>query len=80
MKANLDVTPHLQLDFDPSKFNVGDAAKAIEELLGKLGCTECGRLSVHIQALEDPDWLALDGIGSLRQVTQVQDRAILFGR
>lgn len=80
MKATMDVTPHLQLDFDPAKFDVNDAAKAIEELLGKLGCTACGRLSVHIQALEDPEWLVLDGIGSLREVTQLHDRAVVFGR
>lgn len=80
MKANIDVVPHLQLDFDPAKFDVNDVARAIEELLGRLGCTACGRLSVHLQALEDPEWLALDGIGSLREVRQIHDHALVFGR
>ena len=80
MKATMDVTPHLQLDFDPATFDVNDAAKAIEKLLGKLGCEGCGRLSVHIQAIEDPDWLELDAITSLRSVTPAQDRVLVFGR
>lgn len=80
MKANIDVIPHLQLDFDPATFEVHDAAKAIEELLGRLGCTACGRLSVHLQVLEDPEWLALDGIGSLREIRQIPERTVVFGR
>lgn len=80
MKANIDLTPHLKLDFDPSGFKVDDVAKAIEDLMGKLGCTGCGRLSVHIQALEDPEWVRLDGIPSLREVTLLPERALFFGR
>jgi len=56
--------PYL-LDFAPDA-SVNDMAEALKRIMGRLGCTACGRLSVHIRAIDDPVMNELSEIGSLR--------------
>ncbi len=72
-------TPALLLDFDPVRLDVDDVAEALKKILGKLGCPGCGRLSVHIKAVEDPEWEILREVPSLRNVSPIQDRVVLAG-
>ena len=72
-------TPTLLLDFDPDRFEIKHVAVALEKILGKLGCPGCGRLSIHIQALEDPEWVQLNEIESLRTVTAIEPQIVLTG-
>lgn len=73
-------TPTLLLDFDADRFEIKHVAVALEKILGKLGCPNCGRLSLHIQALEDPEWSELKDVESLRSVISIEPQIVLSGQ
>lgn len=73
-------TPTLLLDFDADRFEVKHVAVALEKILGKLGCPGCGRLSVHIQAVEHPEWGQLREIESLRSVISIEPQIVITGQ
>ena len=61
----------LLLDFAPDA-TVEDFDAALKLILGRVGCLACGRLSVHLRAVDpDPELRELAEIGTFRSVVEI---------